>query len=128
MNHDLHGLPLGTDSAGDAFNQALLSYLKYRADAGILLGQAIEADPDFALAHALRALFLLTAFKRDFHPVASQSAARAAQLAVRASAREQAHVAALQAWLDDDQGKALAIWEDILRQHPRDILAFRMPH
>lgn len=128
MNHDLHGLPLGTDSAGDAFNQALLSYLKYRADAGILLGQAIEADPDFALAHALRALFLLTAFKRDFHPVASQSAARAAQLAVRASAREQAHVAALQAWLDDDQDKALAIWEDILRQHPRDILAFRMPH
>jgi tetratricopeptide (TPR) repeat protein len=45
-----------------------------------------------------------------------------------ATARERAHLHALTLWADGDTDKAATIWEEILRDHPHDLLAFRLHH
>jgi tetratricopeptide (TPR) repeat protein len=52
----------------------------------------------------------------------------ARQLTANATSREQAHVAALDAWVGGDLDHALAVWEEILGEHPHDVLAFRLAH
>ena len=60
--------------------------------------------------------------------MAKEAIATAARLTARATPREQAHVAALGAWADGEMDRALSVWEGILADHPRDILAFRLHH
>jgi hypothetical protein len=45
-----------------------------------------------------------------------------------ATPREQAHLAALQAWIANEPDRAAAIWQQILDEHPRDVVAFRLAH
>ena len=44
------------------------------------------------------------------------------------TARETAHTAALAHWIDGDPEAAIAVWDQILEDHPHDILAFRLAH
>src|SRR5262249_42616866 len=56
-------------------------------------------------------------------------AARSARAATTAAtARERAHVDALDAWIAGDVGRAIAIWDHILKEYPTDVLAFRLAH
>jgi tetratricopeptide (TPR) repeat protein len=43
-----------------------------------------------------------------------------------ASWRERAHAEALSHWIEGDAEKVLATWKEILKVHPRDLLAFRL--
>jgi len=127
---DLHGLPISTASAAaaGAFNTTVLSYLRYRADVSANLQATLAADPDFALAHVLKGYLMMLAFKQAYVPVAVQARDAAAGLIGRANAREQAHAAALRHWIDGDLDRTLAVWEQILDEHPRDVLALRLHH
>ena len=49
-------------------------------------------------------------------------------MTLNATARERAHVDALDAWIAGDIDRSLAIWNDIVAQHPMDLLAFRLAH
>ena len=51
---------------------------------------------------------------------------RAAASAVPASARERAWLQAVQAWADDDVGRAVATLEGIVQAHPRDLAALKL--
>ncbi len=131
MSHtDLHGLPLSTASAAaaEAFNTTVLSYLRYRADISANLKATLAADPDFALAHILKGYLMMLSFKEANVPAAVEGLAAADNLIGRASGREQAHAAALRAWISGDLDRTLAIWEQILDEHPRDVLALRLHH
>ena len=59
---------------------------------------------------------------------AAQSARTARALVAKATAREQSHVDALEAWVAGDLDRTLAIWEAILADHPTDVLALRLAH
>jgi hypothetical protein len=61
-------------------------------------------------------------------PVAREAHSAAARAVLGATSREQAHVAALGAWIDGDLDRTLGTWEEILATHPKDILAFRLQH
>ena len=61
-------------------------------------------------------------------PVAAEAARTARAMTVKATARERAHVEALDAWIAGDMDRTLAIWDDIVTEHPTDILAFRLAH
>ena len=130
MYQDALGLTLTTQSAGAvrAFDHAVDGYLTYRADGMQRLGALLQADSEFGLAHVLKGYFAMLAYKQAAVPLARQEAADAAPLLAGATAREQAHLAALQAWIGEDAEGAVAIWEHILRDHPRDIVAFRLAH
>jgi hypothetical protein len=54
--------------------------------------------------------------------------AGSAALRGTATQREQAHVAALAAWINGEPDRASAIWQQILASHPRDALALRLAH
>jgi len=130
MHKDLHGLTLSTDSgaAADAFDRAVMAYLKYRTDAAHHLAAALKADGDFAMAYVLRGYFALLSYNRANQRAAAESLAEARKHAKRTTTREAAHVEALARWLDGDLDRMLGVWESICGEHPHDVLAFRLHH
>jgi len=129
MQHDIHGLPISTSGEGAAaFDRALIGYLKYRADAGQRLAGALAVDGEFALAHCLKGYFAMLSYKQENVATANNTAQNARAFAANATPREQAHVAALEAWIAGDLDRTLGIWEQILAEHPHDVLAFRLAH
>ncbi|MBK1657411.1 tetratricopeptide repeat protein [Paracraurococcus ruber] len=130
MQQDAQGHPISTDSpqAARAFDHVIEGFLRYRFDTSQRQKALLAADAEFGLAKALQAAFLLLGYKQAFIPMARDALASAARLTERATPREQAHVAALSAWAEGETGRALAVWEQILAEHPRDILAFRLHH
>src|SRR5947199_1053664 len=129
MQHDIHGLPISTSAEGAAaFDRVLVGYLKYRADAGQRLGDALAADGEFSLAHCLKGYFAMLSYKQGNIAIGQNAAQNAGQFGAKATAREQAHVAALDAWIAGDLDRTLGIWEQILADHPHDVLAFRLAH
>jgi tetratricopeptide (TPR) repeat protein len=130
MPHDIHGLPISTASAqaASAFDRAILGYLKYRADLPARMAELFAADGEFGLAHCLKGYFAMLSYKQANVPMATEAVQTARRLTANATPREQAHVAALDAWVGGDLDRALAVWEEILREHPHDVLAFRLAH
>jgi tetratricopeptide (TPR) repeat protein len=130
MPHDAQGLELTTASAAAAaaWDHTIAGYLGYRADTARHLAATLAAAPDFGLAHCLAGYFALLGFNTALLPAAREAAGRARPLLAAATPREQAHLAALEAWLAAAPDRAVAIWDGILAGHPRDVLAFRLAH
>lgn len=130
MQHDIHGLPISTASAqaAAAFDRAMTGYLKYRADLPARMTELFAADAEFGLAHCLKGYFAMLSYKQANVPIAADAAQNARRFGAKATPREHAHLAALDAWILGDLDRALAIWEEILRVHPLDVLAFRLAH
>jgi hypothetical protein len=130
MRFDNRGLPISTSSAeaAAAFDYLIDGYLTQRVDTPDRVKALLEADPDFALAHCLRGYFVMLGYKQALVPVAAEEARIAASLAGDITARERAHIDALNAWIEGNLDRTLAIWEAILRDHPLDVVAFRLAH
>jgi hypothetical protein len=127
---DLHGLNLTTSSAAaaDAFNDTVVGYLRYRTDVPARLQATLAADPTFGLAHVLKGYLTMLSFKQANAAMAAESLQAAEGLLMGASRREQAHAAALGAWIEGSAERTLSIWEEILDEHPTDVLALRLHH
>lgn len=130
MRLDAHGLAVSSDSeaAVRAFDHVITGYLKYRADLADRLAALMVADPEWALAHCLKGYLTMLAYRQAMVPAAAESAAAARRLASNATARERAHIDALDAWCEGEIDRAVAIWETIAAEHPHDVLAFRLAH
>ena len=130
MLHDAQGLPVTAPSqaAVQAYDNAIDGYLRYRADSARRLGALLELAPDFGMAHVLKGYFMMLSYRQDAVPVARDAAVTAHRLIADRTRREQAHVAALEAWAAGEPDRAAAIWQHILDDHPHDILAFRLAH
>ncbi len=130
MFQDAHGLEVTAQSAAavEAFDHTLTGYLRYSSDTPQRMTAVFDIDPEFGLAHCLKGYFAMLGYKQSAVPVAEAAAADAARLTERATPRERAHVAALRRWIEGEPDRAAEIWEQILAEHPRDILAFRLAH
>lgn len=130
MPQDAHGLSLtaGPDAAAVAYDAVLDGFLRYRADTALRLRRLFEVDPDCVMAHCLRGCFAMLAGRQDMLPRATAALAAGRAGAAAATPREQAHLAALDAWTRSALDEALGHWETILRQHPHDLLALRLAH
>jgi tetratricopeptide (TPR) repeat protein len=130
MLHDTHGLAISVASAqgAAAFDRAITGYVKYRADLPARMTALFSADPEFALAHCLKGYLAMLSYKQTNVPVAVEAAQNARRFGANATSRERAHVAALDAWIAGDLDGAIGIWEEILRENPLDVLAFRLAH
>src|SRR6187401_2126087 len=123
MQHDIHELPISTSREGAAaFDRTLIGYLKYRADSGQRLADTLAADGEFTLAHCLKGYFAMLSYKQANVPTAQDAAQNARRFGAKAMPREQSHVASLAAWIGGDLDGALGVWEQILSQHPLDVL------
>jgi tetratricopeptide (TPR) repeat protein len=130
MQVDARGLPISTHSrkAAAAYDHLITGYLTQRADTPARLTALLEADPEFALAHCMQGYFAMTAYKQATVPVAAEAARTAQSLTAGATVRERCHIAALTAWADGELDRTIELWESILRDHPLDVVAFRLAH
>ncbi|MGH7156234.1 MAG: hypothetical protein ACREF3_20100, partial [Acetobacteraceae bacterium] len=128
MQRDIRGLALCTDSADAValFDRAVEHYLKYHADTMVLAGQALAADPEFLMAHVLKAYLLLGGANPAHRPQVAAALQAAQAKAPIAMQRERLHVAALEAWQRGSLDRAFATWREILDAYPTDLLAFRV--
>jgi tetratricopeptide (TPR) repeat protein len=126
---DSYDFPISTNVAGsDAFNPALNSFLGFDADVVERVQAVQKADPAFSLGHCLWGYLMMLSYSRAAVAAAAEACRAAREHAAGATAREQAHVRALERWVAGDVDAALREWEAILAAWPRDVLALRLAH
>ena len=127
MLRDERDLPVSTDSpeAVAALDRAVEHYLKFHADTGTLLNQAVAADPGFALAQVFKGYLLLSA-ANPANNAAIATTLAAARAAAATTQRERWHVAAFAAWARGAVDDSFRIWRRLLDEHPNDLLAVRI--
>jgi tetratricopeptide (TPR) repeat protein len=127
---DIRGLEVSATDAGavEILDRAIDGYLGARDETGDHLREAMERDSDFVMAHLVRGYFMHLFAHRGLMARARESleAAREAAGRIGATPREQAHIAALEAWCDGRPAETLRIHSEILIDHPRDILALKL--
>ncbi len=130
MANDERGLALttGSEEAATLFDTTIRNNLEYRLGTAKTLKAALAADPEFVMGQCLKGyLFLLfgsNAYMGTVRKCLAFCEARTGEV----TPREAAHVAALKALADGDQRKADRMWDQILVEHPRDLLALRLQH
>jgi len=130
MMADERGLALTTASAEAArrFDKVVTHYVKYKWDTASWTEKMLAADPGFAMGHCLKGYLGMTAFDRRRLGAVKKSldAARAGEAAV--TPRERLHFAALAAWHAGELEEAFRLWQAIVAEHPKDLLAVRIAH
>jgi len=114
----------------ESWNKTQLAFMAHGAATPTHLAATLEAEPDFALGHAVKAMFYLLLGRRELVETA-QEAHKAAMLAsstIAISQRERRFIDALSVWLKGYPKQALGQFEDILAQHPDDTLAMKLDH
>jgi hypothetical protein len=128
MTHlDARGNPCGTGSAAAqaAAGQALWRMMSFNDTPLADLDAAMQADPGWAHPHVMKAGFLLSLTEPALRDEASAHLSHARALAAGASARERAHVEAVQQLLEGRWLAACRTWDELLLEHPRDALALQ---
>ena len=130
MRDDSRGVPVSTDSqaAVDGLEAAHLELLEFRGDPVKAIGRVLKEQPDFVMGHIFKAGVLTQAMETRIYDkmVASLEAAEA--LADKANDRERGHIKAIRAWVEGDFHGAVELWEAVLVEQPRDLLALQLAH
>jgi tetratricopeptide (TPR) repeat protein len=128
--HDVNGEPIQATSheAVELFDDAVTAYARARRTTRDRLTEALAADPHCVLAHCLDGYLYMLSSKRDSVPRAREALARADGAAGRnpSARREQLHRAALDAWSSGDMRGAAAVWDTVLAEFPRDLIALKV--
>ncbi|TMK11742.1 MAG: tetratricopeptide repeat protein [Alphaproteobacteria bacterium] len=119
---DRFGLALTTDSPHtvESYIRAVDLMLSANAGAETLLDAALDADPDFALAHIARARLCQVQARI---PEAKEAATRARDLAERVTPRERGHIETIALVIDGLGAQAMARLDAHVAEYPRDALA-----
>jgi hypothetical protein len=127
---DSRGLAVSTRSAAalDHYERAVAETHGYFGNPLATLDEALAEDPDFAMAHALRADLSVMSSEQGALPLIQASVEAIARIGARANARERSHVAAAEAWMQRRFDRALALYGDIAIEHPRDLVALQTAH
>lgn len=125
---DLYGLPVtgAGRAAADAWDRAVAAYNRYAGDPVAELNDAIADSPGFIMAHVLKGyMHVLGSNPRAFR-VGGQCLA--AVRALRGTAREARHVAALTALVEgpNDFVAAARLLQKAAAEEPRDIVALQV--
>ena len=125
--NDLRGNVLGTASAAacEAAEKALWRLMSFYDVPLADLDTAIAADPGWALPHVMKAGFLLSLTEPALVAEATHHLDQARTRADGATARERAHLDAVQHLADGRWHGACRIWDELLIDHPRDALALQ---
>lgn len=108
------------------FEQALAEFQCYVGDPVATIDRAIEESPEFVMAYCLKAYLCLCGTEAGLAPAAEACVGRAE--ALKTNTRERQHIAALRSLAHGELEIASERLEDILIEHPRDILALQAAH
>jgi tetratricopeptide (TPR) repeat protein len=128
LNTDIHGNSLTSASkeSASAYSEAVRQLSTYAGDPLGVANQLIEAEPEFVMAHALKAwLYLLGT---DAKAAVEANAIIAKTDNLKATRREQGHAAAIKKLAQGEFHAASRIVEDVSVENPRDLLALIAGH
>ncbi len=127
---DSRGLPVSTTSTAALarYELAVDQTLGYSGNPLATLDEALAEDPDFAMAHALRADLAVMSSEQGALPLIEASAAALERAGSRATAREHAHVAAAQSWAQGRFDRAAQLYGAIAVEYSRDLVAIQAAH
>lgn len=128
MRRDHLGNPV-TGASGDGvddYETAMHQFQCYVGDPVATIDAAIQKNPAFVMAHALRAYLHLLGTEPAAIPIARDSLRAAAALA--ANAREVGHITAIDHLVNGRWHAAGRALEDLAIEHPRDALALQAGH
>ena len=128
MSFDVRGLPItvANDEALTAYEKAVAGYLAQKRDTMDQLDAALDADPEFVMAHCLKAYLLKMAFDPAFLSAARESLEAAKKAAGGATDREKRHVIAAGLLLDQKAVDALATLDGIAIDYPTDLMTLKL--
>ncbi len=112
----------------DPARDTVTAYLGARADTRERLRAWLADDPSSVPAHCLDGYLHMTASRDESAAQARQAAAtaRAAAARTRPGRTDLQHLAALEAWSSGDMRGAVAAWDTVLQDDPRDMVAIRI--
>lgn len=127
---DSRGLAVSTYSTAalERYEQAVRETHGYFGNPLATLDEALAEDPDFAMAHALRADLAVMSSEQGALPLIQASVDAIARLGARSTVRERAHVDAAQAWMQGRFHRAAERYGAIAIEHPRDLVAIQAAH
>ena len=127
---DARGVAVSTSSAAalEHFETALTQFHSYTGDPLATMQQALQADPDFAMAHLFNAFAMYTATEQRYLPAVRESLAKATALKPRMNARERDLLDAADLLVDGKWREASRAFDSILVENPHDALAIQTAH
>ena len=130
MPRDTRGVPLtlSNPAALAPFESAVRASLAYRGDPLASLDEAIALAPDCVAARAAKALILMTSFERRFANDALATLEAAGDHLRHANDRERTLVAAARRLAEGEWHSGAALLDQVLVEHPRDILTLQVAH
>jgi len=125
MIPDLRGAPTSAPApeALEVFETALASLYQNRGEPLALIKPCIEQWPQWSLPHSFKAIVLLGFTERRFALAAAKSLKAAEPLLASATERERTIHAAANQILAGNWSAACALFEQLLIEHPLDMLA-----
>ncbi|XP_059154374.1 tetratricopeptide repeat protein 38-like [Physella acuta] len=134
------GLPLTTasDEACKLYDAIVTQYTGWYDDDSLggmagTLEKLRQADPDFVMGQVVQNGLELLGTGRNIRLDQSLSndvdrMVERSQTVPEVTGREKKHVNALELWANGDMEGAALVWEDILVEHPHDVLALKLAH
>ncbi|XP_052069856.1 tetratricopeptide repeat protein 38-like [Mytilus californianus] len=132
-------IPLTTtsDEASKQFDAVLTQYVGWYEEDSVggidnSINKMIEADPEFVLGHVMKNGLELSSLCKNIN--ANEELREDIKCMVDKATkqyittREKKHVSAVKLWAEGDLTKACEVWEDILMEHPTDMLAVKFAH
>lgn len=128
MKQDIYGNAVSTTSseALDHYNDALLLMRLYWGDPVAALDAALEEDPRFSAAWAMRAALLVQQSDRAYLPEARRSI-RSGRESMAAD-RDAALLSASEHWADGAIRSGVRAFMRVARDNPRDMVALQTAH
>ncbi|HJS37362.1 MAG TPA: tetratricopeptide repeat protein [Burkholderiales bacterium] len=123
-----NAVTLSNPKALEAYERAVTAFNTYRGDPIAPLDEAIALDAGFAAAYATKALVLCTLFERRFMNDALAVLEQGRAALQFSSTREQALAAAARRIAEGDWHGGTRALEEILVEHPRDLVALQVAH
>ena len=127
---DARGLAVSTSSAKalEHFEAGLTQFHTYTGDPLATMQQALQADPEFALAHLFNAFAMYTATEQRYLPAVRESIANASALRAKMNSRERNLLDAAELLVAGKWRDASRAFDSILIEYPRDALAIQTAH
>jgi hypothetical protein len=112
----------------DSYERALKAFHTYTGDPLAPLDEAIAADEGFASAYVAKALILATIMERRFMRDAAATLDAGQAAIERGTPRERALAEAARRLARGEWHAGVRVLEQVLVEHPRDILALQVAH
>ena len=127
---DARDLAVSTSSAKalEHFETALTQFHSYTGDPLATMQLALQADPEFPLAHLFNAFAMFTASELRYLPAVREAIAKAAALAPKMNARERDLLDTAELLVDGKWRDASRAFDSILMEYPRDALTIQTAH